>query len=284
MGEREKIAQIIAEHLCPQGKAHKTLYGAERMCYSRNNFADCEKVSECVDALIAANIGDVTAHEAEAEYWKTICKFESDEHHTAIKNAAEHARHLMQERDEWKERAEKEKTEKNKWKCTANDWKQRFESREKQLAELRTTSCEAVIRKDRVISEQKSEIDRLSTERDEYKHRAEVAEGRLEKLKKTDGDLTIEDEIDMLENTVEEARHRSFVFERELVKYKMAFDKAIKLAYKIRTDFDVLSCSSCEFGYAIDVCKKTGLYSDCENRWKEELLQQAQREIEEEKI
>lgn len=85
----------------------------------------------------------------------------------------------------------------------------------------------------------------------------------------------------MLENTVEEARHRSFVFERELVKYKMAFDKAIKLAYKIRTDFDVLSCSSCKFGYAIDVCKKTGLYNDCENRWKEELLQQAQREIEE---
>lgn len=59
------------------------------------------------DALLAANIGDVTAHEAEAEYWKTICKFEGDEYHTTIKNAAEHARHLMQERDEWKERAEK---------------------------------------------------------------------------------------------------------------------------------------------------------------------------------
>lgn len=169
---------------------------------------------DIADALIAANIGDVTAHEAETEYWKTICKIESDEHHTAIKNAAEHARHLMQERDEWKKRAEK-------------------------------------------------------------------AEERLEKLKRTDGDLTIEDEINMLENIVEEAKHRSFVFERELVKYKMAFDKAIKLAYKIRTDFDVLSCSSCEFGYAIDVCKKTGLYSDCENRWKEELLQQAEHEIEE---
>lgn len=58
MTEREKIAQIIAEHLCPQGRAHKTLYGAERMCYSRNNFAECEKVSNCVDALIAAGIGD----------------------------------------------------------------------------------------------------------------------------------------------------------------------------------------------------------------------------------
>lgn len=59
MTEREKIAQIIAEHLCPQGKAHKTLYGAGRMCYSRDNFAECEKVSKCVDALIAAGIGDV---------------------------------------------------------------------------------------------------------------------------------------------------------------------------------------------------------------------------------
>lgn len=59
MTDREKIAQIIAEYLCPQGKSHKTLYGAARMCYSYNNFADCEKVSECVDALIKAGIGDV---------------------------------------------------------------------------------------------------------------------------------------------------------------------------------------------------------------------------------
>ena len=58
------------------------------------------------DALIAANIGDVTAHEAEAEYWEKICKSESDEYHITVKNAAEHARHLMQERDEYKHRAE----------------------------------------------------------------------------------------------------------------------------------------------------------------------------------
>ena len=63
MTDREKIAQIIAEHLCPQGKAHKALYGAARRCYSRNNFADCEKVSECVDALIDAGIGDVRVAE-----------------------------------------------------------------------------------------------------------------------------------------------------------------------------------------------------------------------------
>lgn len=117
----------------------------------------------------------------------------------------------------------------------------------------------------------------------EWKERAEKAEERLKKLKKTEGDLTVEEEINILENLFEEAKNRSFIFEKELVKYKMAFDKAIKLAYKLRTDLDVLSCSSCEFEYAIDTCKKIGLYDDCENRWKEELLQQVESEIKEEK-
>ena len=172
MTEREKIIEIL--------KQTSDLWKEEES----HGYITSVDIGEIADALIAAGIGDVTAYKAEAEYWEKICKFEGDEYHTTIKNAAEHARHLMQERDEWKERAEKEKTEKNKWKCTANDWKQRFESREKQLAELRTTSCEAVIRKDRVISEQKSEIDRLSTERDEYKHRADVAEKDLERHKR----------------------------------------------------------------------------------------------------
>lgn len=83
MTDREKIIEIIAPYISAYG--------------------DDERIA---DALIAANIGDVTVHEAETEYWKTICKIESDEHHTAIKNAAEHARHLMQERDEYKRRAE----------------------------------------------------------------------------------------------------------------------------------------------------------------------------------
>ena len=74
MTEREKMAQIIAEHLCPQGKAHKTLYGAERMCYSRDNFAECEKVSKCVDALIVAGIGDVKEAKKETEYWENEAK------------------------------------------------------------------------------------------------------------------------------------------------------------------------------------------------------------------
>lgn len=64
-----------------------------------------EDIYKFADALIAAGIGDVAAHKAEAEYWEKICKFESVEYHTTIKNAAEHARHLMQERDEYKHRA-----------------------------------------------------------------------------------------------------------------------------------------------------------------------------------
>ena len=103
MGEREKIAQIIAEHLCPQGKAHKTLYGAERMCYSRNNFADCEKVSECVDALIEAGFGDVS-------WWERKCKLCEEDwflQKKQIEHYAESYKEMLQEDlDAYKHRAE----------------------------------------------------------------------------------------------------------------------------------------------------------------------------------
>lgn len=103
MTEREKIAQMIAEHLCPQGRAHKTLYGAARRCYSRNNFADCEKVSDCVDALIEAGIGDVTEWKERAEKHRvqvlpdgTIKQLYSDEE----------VEDIARQRDEYKHRAE----------------------------------------------------------------------------------------------------------------------------------------------------------------------------------
>lgn len=95
MNERGKIIEIL--------KQTSDLWKDEEY----HGYITSVDIGEIAAALIAANIGDVTAHEAEAEYWKTICKIESDEHNTTIKNAAEHARHLMQERDEWKERAEK---------------------------------------------------------------------------------------------------------------------------------------------------------------------------------
>lgn len=59
MTEKDKMAQIIAENLCPNGKTHKQLFGEQCMCYSRNNFAECEKICNCVDFLVAAGIGDV---------------------------------------------------------------------------------------------------------------------------------------------------------------------------------------------------------------------------------
>ena len=56
---KKKIAQIIADYFCPQGNEHKSLWGDDRLCYSKMNFAECEWVTECTDALIAAGIGDV---------------------------------------------------------------------------------------------------------------------------------------------------------------------------------------------------------------------------------
>lgn len=103
MTDREKIAQIIAEHLCPQGKAHKTLYGAERMCYSRNNFAECEKISKCVDALLEAGIGDVTAWKERAEKHRFMALPDG-----RIKQlySDEEVEQIVKERDEYKHRAE----------------------------------------------------------------------------------------------------------------------------------------------------------------------------------
>lgn len=63
---KKKISQIIAEYCCPYGKTHKQLYGDDRMCYSKMNFAECNPITECTDALIAAGIGDVKDLQAQA--------------------------------------------------------------------------------------------------------------------------------------------------------------------------------------------------------------------------
>lgn len=64
---KKKIAQIIADYFCPQRNEHKNLWGDDRLCYSKMNFAECERVAECTDALIAAGIGDVKEAEHRAE-------------------------------------------------------------------------------------------------------------------------------------------------------------------------------------------------------------------------
>lgn len=103
MTDREKIARIIAEHLCQQGKSHKTLYGAERMCYSYDNFAECEKISKCVDALIAAGVGDVTAWKERAEKHRFMALPDG-----RIKQlySDEEVEQIAKERGEYKHRAE----------------------------------------------------------------------------------------------------------------------------------------------------------------------------------
>ena len=56
---KKKIAQIIADYFCPQKNEHKNLWGDDRMCYSKMNFAECERVTECTDALIAEVVRDI---------------------------------------------------------------------------------------------------------------------------------------------------------------------------------------------------------------------------------
>lgn len=75
---------------------------------------------------------------------------------------------------------------------------------------------------------------------------------------------------------IREAEHRAEVAER-------ALDKAVELAYEYRTEADTLSCSSCHMGDELfPKCKDRGLYKECSKRWKEQLIEQAERELAEE--
>lgn len=76
---------------------------------------------------------------------------------------------------------------------------------------------------------------------------------------------------------VKEAEHRAEVAER-------ALDKATELAYEYRTEMDTLSCSSCPvFDDIFPRCKDRGLYEECSKRWKEVLIEQAEKELAEER-
>ena len=89
---KKKIAQIIADYFCPQRNEHKNLWGDDRLCYSKMNFAECERVAECTDALIAAGIGDVKESENKATAAELVAQVSAS---TAIEKIAE-----------WKHRAE----------------------------------------------------------------------------------------------------------------------------------------------------------------------------------
>lgn len=52
--EKLKLAQIIARRLCPNRNSHFNLYGDKANCYTHENFAECQAVTNTVDDLIAA--------------------------------------------------------------------------------------------------------------------------------------------------------------------------------------------------------------------------------------
>lgn len=54
--EKLKLAQIIAKRLCPNRKLHFNLYGDKANCYSYENFAECQTVTDTVDDIIAAGL------------------------------------------------------------------------------------------------------------------------------------------------------------------------------------------------------------------------------------
>lgn len=95
-----------------------------------------------------------------------------------------------------------------------------------------------------------------------------------ENLTATFDHMALEREHD-LERRLAEAEHRAELAER-------ALDKATELAYEYRTEMDTLSCSSCPvFDDIFPRCKDRGLYKECSKRWKELLIEQAEKELEE---
>lgn len=81
---KKKIAQIIADYFCPQRNKHKNLWGDDRLCYSKMNFAECERVTECTDALIAAGIGDVAAL---TDKWREMLRVQAEKTEQAERRA-----------------------------------------------------------------------------------------------------------------------------------------------------------------------------------------------------
>ena len=114
---REKIAHIIAKKLCPNKNRHFALWGDEAHCYSRENFAECEVIADTVDALMSAEIGDVSEykHRAEVEE-RALKKLASFFAHNAkfLKDEREKERYQKTIFDDWINQAEEELAEEGK--------------------------------------------------------------------------------------------------------------------------------------------------------------------------
>ena len=104
---KKKIAQIIADYFCPQGNEHKKLWGDDRLCYSKMNFAECEWVTECTDALIAAGIGDVKEVKMAATRYEMLYNMQARDMALAERKAynAKHRAEVAEYRAEVAERA-----------------------------------------------------------------------------------------------------------------------------------------------------------------------------------
>lgn len=110
---KKKIAQIIADYFCPQRNEHKNLWGDDRLCYSKTNFAECERVAECTDALIATGIGDVSKYKKHRVFVEKS-PTPTDDYYVLpntpprIKQLydGEEVEQIVKEREEYKHRAE----------------------------------------------------------------------------------------------------------------------------------------------------------------------------------
>lgn len=113
----------------------------------------------------------------------------------------------------------------------------------------------------------KAEVSKAGARVKEAELRAEVAESELERYTAL---------IKPLEAENTRLKHRAAMAER-------ALDKAVNLFYEYRIESDVLSCSSCWIAdEAFKRCEVQGLYKGCPQRWKEEMLIQAEKELAEE--
>ena len=112
---KKKISQIISEYCCPYGKTHKQLYGDDRMCYSKMNFAECNPITECTDALIAAGIGDVETVQNISASATAMAVLEAAqaEHRAEVYKRALHIAHTAGEFAYYVDKAEKELAEEN---------------------------------------------------------------------------------------------------------------------------------------------------------------------------
>lgn len=71
----------------------------------------------------------------------------------------------------------------------------------------------------------KAEIADLHKKLKETEHRAEIAEERLKNLKKTEGNLTVEDEMNILDFLVQTSTQRASWLEQKFVQYRNQYRK-----------------------------------------------------------